>query len=104
MSTGASRRWVVWIERAAALAGLGVVAWAAITGWGAVVHGHPAYAIFLGVVTAVSVVVLIVAGRRGGGHPVIRTIGAILGLAVVALTAWLRWSIASARSSEANGT
>lgn len=90
MSTAASRRWVVWIERGAALAGLGVVAWAAITGWGAVVHGHPAYAILLGVVAVVSVIVLVVAGRRGGGHPVIRTIGVILGLAVVAITAWLR--------------
>lgn len=90
MSTAASRRWVVWIERVAALAGLGVVAWAAITGWGAVVHGHPAYAILLGLVAAVSIIVLVVAGRRGGGHTVIRTIGVILGLAVVALTAWLR--------------
>jgi pimeloyl-ACP methyl ester carboxylesterase len=90
MNATAPRRWVSWIERAAALAGLGVVAWAAITAWGAIIHGHPAYAILLGVVGAVAVIVLVVAGRRGGGHPVIRTIGAVLGIAVVALTAWLR--------------
>ncbi len=82
--------WVIWVERVAALAGIGVVAWAAITAWGAVVHGHPAYAILLGVVLAVSLLALLLAGRRGGRHPVIRTIGAVLGLGVVALTWWLR--------------
>ena len=35
------------VQRLLALAGIGVVAWACLTSWGAVVHGHPLYAVLL---------------------------------------------------------
>ncbi len=35
------------VQRLLALAGIGVVVWACVTSWGAVVHGHPLYAVLL---------------------------------------------------------
>lgn len=39
--------WLHWLGAALAGAGIVVVLWACLTAWGAVVHGHPAYAIAL---------------------------------------------------------
>ena len=43
-------------QRLLALAGIGVVVWACATSWGAVVHGHPLYAVLLAVTLVVSVI------------------------------------------------
>jgi len=79
---------------AAAVGALLVVVWALATAWGAVVHGHPAYAVLLGLTVLGAVLV----GRRALGPPRARTAlrwftGVLLlalGIAWVTLVAWLR--------------
>lgn len=44
-----ARPWLTWATRLIALASVGVPAWACLTQWGAVTHGHPAYAVLLAV-------------------------------------------------------
>ena len=39
--------WITWGVRVVAVAGVLVVAWGGLTGWGTVVHGHPLYAVLL---------------------------------------------------------
>lgn len=82
------------VTRLLALAGIGVVVWVCVTSWGAVVHGHPIYAVLLGLTLLVSI--LAGALSFGSGRPVRgwRLGGAIV-LAVLALgwlgaMAWLR--------------
>jgi hypothetical protein len=82
------------VTRLLALAGIGVVVWACVTSWGAVVHGHPLYAVLLGLTLLASI--LAGALSFGSGRPVRgwRLGGAII-LAVLALAwlgamAWLR--------------
>lgn len=86
--------WLMWTERVIAAAGLLVVAWALITEWGGVVHGHPAYAVLLGITVLVSAAVLARSfsrrASRRGWRRVVRVAGAVLGLVWVALMAWLR--------------
>lgn len=82
------------VQRLLALAGIGVVAWAIITSWGAVVHGHPLYAVLLGLTLVVSIVAGVLSlrprepirGWRLTGSIVL----AVLALAWLGALAWLR--------------
>lgn len=91
----APRRDVVsWIAFGVAAAALAVVAWACLTQWGGIVHGHPAYAILLAL-TAVGSVVTIVFTlrprvRRPGRRRALRIVAILLAVGWVALLAWLR--------------
>lgn len=82
------------VQRLLALAGIGVVAWAGITSWGAVVHGHPLYAVLLGLTLVVSIVAGVLSFRPREPIRGWRLLGSIV-LAVLALAwlgalAWLR--------------
>ncbi|WP_082097096.1 alpha/beta hydrolase [Demequina gelatinilytica] len=89
-----SPAWEAWtIRGVAALAGavaLGIVA----TTWGAVVHGHPAYAIMLALTVVLGALTLWRwrRPRRAGGAPllVLRVVGILASLVWVAVIAWLR--------------
>lgn len=77
-----------------ALAGLAVVGWACITAWGAVLHGHPAYAVMLVVTVVVALGFL---WRSLADRPPSRgwwLVGAIAGMVVwvawLAAVVWLR--------------
>lgn len=92
----ARRDWLTWTTAALGASGVAVVAWACLTQWGGVVHGHPAYAVLL-VVTLLASVATAVLGLRGARRGPRRARGTVLGVAVVvlgagwlALTAWLR--------------
>lgn len=75
------------------VAGALTVLWAAVTEWGGIVHGHPAYAVWLGVTLVAS---LLTAGRglrarpRGAWRAVGRIVVLLLGASWLAATAWLR--------------
>lgn len=87
--------WLLWIERAVAVAALAVVAWAAFTAWGAVVHGHPAYAVLLALTALVAAALGAGTwlwrrtGRRGWRRG-LRLTGVVGAVAWVAVIAWLR--------------
>ncbi|WP_156163523.1 alpha/beta hydrolase [Demequina subtropica] len=89
-----SPAWEAWTIRG--IAALAVVAAIvlALTAWGAVVHGHPAYAIMLAATVVIGGVTLWRwrRPRRAGGAAtlVLRLIGILASLAWVALIAWLR--------------
>ncbi|WP_308798151.1 alpha/beta hydrolase [Agromyces silvae] len=90
----ARRDAVSWVGFGVAVAGLLVCAWACLTAWSAIVHGHPAYAILLAVTALVS------AGaawwtlrrriRRGGWRRAGRIALIVLAAVWLGLTAWLR--------------
>jgi hypothetical protein len=70
-----------------------VPAWVALTRWSTLVAGHPAYPVLLAVLVVVGVVLLVRAGRPrpAGPWPTARRVtGAVLLIAVLAFTAWLR--------------
>ncbi|KHK98962.1 hypothetical protein LK09_04150 [Microbacterium mangrovi] len=69
-----------------------VVAWVCLTEWGAVVHGHPAYAVWLGVTALASLWTAIVGlrGRPGRRRTTGRIMLVVLGAAWLGATAWLR--------------
>ncbi|WP_419702944.1 alpha/beta hydrolase [Promicromonospora sp. NFX87] len=95
MTVVASRHaWLTWIVRAVAAAGVGVVVWACSTGWGAVVHGHPAFAVLLGLTVLGSGLVLWRSLRprnpRQGRHVVLDLVLVVVGVGWVAVMAWLR--------------
>ncbi|MGW8567964.1 alpha/beta hydrolase [Isoptericola sp. NPDC055881] len=86
-----------WLRRATLLvaaAALVVVAWVCATAWGAVVHGHPAYAVLLVLALAGALVAGLRALRPRPSRPGWRRAGRVallvLGAAGVALVAWLR--------------
>jgi len=85
---------MVWFARAVAALALGVVAWACLTSWGAVVHGHPAYAVLLVLTAAVAVWSLVRSTRPAPLRSRLRTVvrGLVLtgGLLWVAAMWWLR--------------
>lgn len=89
----AALRWA-WGVRAAAAAAVLVVAWASLTAWGAVVHGHPLY----GVLLVATLLGAAVAGwrtrrPRGAASRRRRAAGLMLlaaSLGWIALMAWLR--------------
>jgi len=79
---------------AVAAAAVLVVVWACATAWGAVVHGHPAYAVLLALTLAGAVVVGVRALRRRPARPgwrrALRVVLLVVGAAWVVLLAWLR--------------
>lgn len=87
---------VTWIALAVAAGGILLCLWVALTAWGGVVHGHPAYAIVLAVTVILSAVAIWRALRRGdqprrGGWRRVGRIALIaLALAGLAAVAWLR--------------
>ncbi len=93
-STARVRPWLVWTVRVVAAAGIVVVAWACLSSWGAVVHGHPTYAVFL-VVTFVLCGVAIMRSLRARPvrsrlRLVLRTAVVVLAVGGIALVGWLR--------------
>jgi hypothetical protein len=89
------RDWLSWTTFALGIAGLVVVAWACLTEWGGVVHGHPAYGVLL-VVTVLASIITAILGLRGRrkGRGRWRTAGVIvvlvLGVGWLGLMGWLR--------------
>jgi Alpha/beta hydrolase family len=83
-----------WVSRVVAIAALAVAAWALITSPGAVVHGHPAYAVVLAVTVVAAAIALWTSfarrPRRGAWRLTGRIVLVVGGAAGVALTAWLR--------------
>ncbi|MDZ8171570.1 alpha/beta hydrolase [Microbacterium xanthum] len=93
---GAARRRDVlsWIAACVAVVALGAVAWACLTAWEAIVHGHPAYAVLLGLTALLAAAGIAVALRGARPRTALRltarialVIAASSGIAVVA---WLR--------------
>ncbi|MBD5784844.1 alpha/beta hydrolase [Cellulosimicrobium terreum] len=86
--------WLTWTVRTAAAAGLVVVVWACTTGWGAVVHGHPAYAVVLGLTVVGCALVLWRSLRpralRTGWRRVLDVALVVAGVGWVAAMAWFR--------------
>ncbi|WP_062384671.1 alpha/beta hydrolase [Demequina iriomotensis] len=89
-----SPAWEAWSIRGVAMLALAVALLLAIIAWGGVVHGHPAYAILLGLTVVLAALTLWRwrhARRAGGaGLLVLRVAGVLGGVAWVALLAWLR--------------
>lgn len=85
---------MVWFSRVVAALGLGVVAWACLTAWPAVVHGHPAYAVLLALTAVVAVVSLVRSlgepRDRGGFRRLLRVLLPVLGLVWIGAMWWLR--------------
>lgn len=88
--------WVTWTARTVAAAGLVVVLWACLTAWGAVVHGHPAYTVLLGLTVLGCALVLwrslrpARARRRRVLALVLDVALVVAGLVWLAAVAWLR--------------
>ncbi len=82
------------VQRLLALAGIGVVVWASVTSWGAVVHGHPLYAVLLILTLVVSIAVGLLSFRSREPIRGWRLAGSIvlsvLAVAWLAAMAWLR--------------
>lgn len=80
--------------RVTAAAGLLIVVWACLTGWDAIVHGHPLYGALLGATLLGSAFALwrtIGLGLpRKGGRRVTQTILLLASLCWIALLVWLR--------------
>ncbi len=77
-----------------AIAGVMVVAWACLTGWVAIVHGHPLYGVLLGVTLLGSAFVGVrsfrPSPRRAGWRRVADVAVLLMALGWVALMGWLR--------------
>ncbi|MFD6134676.1 alpha/beta hydrolase [Isoptericola sp. NPDC060257] len=86
--------WLRAATLAVAAAAVLVVAWGCATAWGAVVHGHPAYAVLLALTLAGAAVagVRALRGRpaRPGWRRALRVALLVLAAAWVVLVAWLR--------------
>ncbi|MFI9489783.1 alpha/beta hydrolase [Promicromonospora sp. NPDC052451] len=93
---------LTWAARTVAAGGLAVVAWACLTAGGAVLHGHPAYAVLL-TLTVLGCALVLVRGLRSrpartgravvpGGAPgvVVRAALLLVGVVWIAAVAWLR--------------
>lgn len=96
MTDRITSRWRTWLTLVVSVAALLVVVWVTLTAWGGIVHGHPAYAVLLGVTVALCVLAAVLAIRARRREPrrgVWRLIGRIVvtALAVgwIALIAWL---------------
>ncbi len=85
---------MVWFSRVVAALGLAVVAWACLTAWPAIVHGHPAYAVLLALTVVVALVSLVRSlgepRERGGFRRSLRVAVPVLGVLWVAAMWWLR--------------
>ena len=106
-------RWLTWTVRVVAAAGVAVPVWAAATSWGAIVHGHPLYAILLAATLVVSFAIGLRALRtresRTGWRRVGRVALLVASVVWIALMAWLRPFTAqepalAAMTSDANVT
>ncbi|MDN4476200.1 alpha/beta hydrolase [Demequina sp. SYSU T00192] len=89
-----SPEWEAWTIRGVAALAVVVALVLAAVAWGAVVHGHPAYAVML-VLTVVAGGLTLWRWRRprragGAGTLLLRMLGVFAGLAWVALVAWLK--------------
>jgi hypothetical protein len=93
-SVPASSSWITWVLRATAGAGVLVVAWAGLTGWGAIVHGHPVYVVLLFATLLSSAFVgwrTVRPGRtRTGWRRIARVALVVMSIGWIALIAWLR--------------
>ena len=86
--------WITWVVRVTATGGILVVAWACLTGWGAIVHGYPLYAVLL----LATVLGSAFTGsrtvrrrpRRGGWRRVTRIVLILVSIGWIGLMAWLR--------------
>ena len=94
--------------RAAAAAGVLVVAWACLTAWGAIVHGHPLYAIFLTVTLLASAFfgwrTIRPRRARTGWRRTIRVLLIAGAIGWIALMGWLRPFPALAPALQAMGS
>jgi pimeloyl-ACP methyl ester carboxylesterase len=85
---------MVWFSRVVAAAALAVVAWACLTAWPAIVHGHPAYAVLLVLTVVVAVISLVRSfgepRERGGFRRFLRVVVLLLGVVWVGAIWWLR--------------
>lgn len=93
-SAPATSPWITWTVRVTAAAGLLVVGWASLTGWGAVVHGHPLYAVLL-IATVLGSVFFGWRNfrprrARAGWRRVARIVLIVASIGWIALMAWLR--------------
>lgn len=83
-----------WISRLIAVAALAVVLAVSVSSWGAITHGHPSYAIWLGATAAAALASLLWSLRaraaRHGWRRVMRVIGMVAAVTWVGVTAWLR--------------
>lgn len=75
------------LSRLLAIAGLVLVGWALVTQWGAVVHGHPAYALLLALTVLGSVLILWRNRHGGPSRGPLRFVAAVL--LRVAMVGWL---------------
>lgn len=89
--------WLTWTVRAVAAGGIAVVAWACLTAGGAVVHGHPAYAVLLGLTVLGCALALWrslrsrpVGAARAGWRRVLDVVLAVAGIGWIVAMAWLR--------------
>lgn len=78
---------MVWFARAVAALALGVVGWACLTSWGAVVHGNPAYAVLLVLTAAVAVWSLVRSTRPAPERSTLRAV--VRGLVLVGALVWV---------------
>ena len=82
------------VVRVAAAAGVLVVAWACLTGWGAIVHGHPLYVVLLLATLLASVFVgwrTVRPRRRSPGwRRIARVVLVVASIGWIALIGWLR--------------
>jgi hypothetical protein len=94
MTPVALRDWAAWLGFGVSILALAVVAWACLTSWGAIVHGHPAYAILLGVTALLGLLGLWRTARprarRRGWRVAGRVALILLGALGIATVAWLR--------------
>ena len=84
---------LTWLAFALGIAGVLIVLWAGVTQWGGIVHGHPAYAAWLGVTLIASVLTAVRGLRprpRGARRAAGRIAVLLLGASWLAATAWLR--------------
>jgi hypothetical protein len=86
---------LTWIGLGVAAAAILAVLWVAVTAWGGIVHGHPAYVVLLGLTLVggalAGLLVLRRGPRRRGAWRLAGRIALVLfGIGWIALIAWLR--------------
>ncbi len=94
LPTPADPAWITWVVRVVAAAGILVIAWACLTGWGAVVHGHPLYAVLVLATLFGSAFIgsrtLHPRATRTGWRHIARIVLVLASIGWVGLMAWLR--------------
>ncbi|WP_061964545.1 alpha/beta hydrolase [Demequina aurantiaca] len=92
--TAPARTWLTWTGRTVSVAAVAVVLWACLTAWGAIVHGHPAYAILLGLTVMGAAWALwrsfAARTRASGWRLVLRIVLLVVAVAWVGAMWWLR--------------